>query len=213
MAVWDELKAVLMRLEDQDPRPLTTYPDPRGTRVRTPPFAVSLAAWAAGTAAELQQRFGSDVVLTVGALRYPQRTLVERTSPEACTATIRPAPRHIVATVDGPLSVRSGHMTRRVMLISNHGTRVIDASGPLIADVVDSGTGCVVGGYSGAASMVRVTTLIPPGAAAQISLLVATDSFRPDLGYAVPPGEWSVRAALRLGGHGVLTPALPMTIT
>ena len=35
---------------------------------------IRLAAWAATTAEELHQRFGADVELTMGALRYPQRT-------------------------------------------------------------------------------------------------------------------------------------------
>jgi hypothetical protein len=48
-------------------------------------------------------------------------------------------------------------------------------------------------------------------------LLIATDSFDPDLGYAVPPGDRGIQVILdRITdyGHAVgRTPILPLTIT
>jgi hypothetical protein len=69
MAVWDALRVVLARLGAQDPRPLRLSPDPRSSGPdRVPPFDIHLAGWATAAAAELHERFGSDVVLTVGSL-------------------------------------------------------------------------------------------------------------------------------------------------
>src|ERR1039458_6814742 len=75
MATWDELKIVLARLEDADPGPLSSWPDPEDDTGRQPPFQIELAPWAADVAGELHARFGADVELRVGALQYPQRTL------------------------------------------------------------------------------------------------------------------------------------------
>jgi hypothetical protein len=76
MAAWDELKAVLLRLRDEQPRDeqpdvLMQYPMPEVDEGRVPPFAITLAPWAAATAEELHWQFGDDVELTVGALPFP----------------------------------------------------------------------------------------------------------------------------------------------
>jgi hypothetical protein len=44
-------------------------------------------------------------------------------------------------------------------------------------------------------------------------VLVGTDSLRPDLGYAIPPGQWGAQTTLGLAGRPVRTPILPITIT
>lgn len=71
MAAWDELKAVLLRLRDEQPGVLMQYPMPEVDEGRVPPFAITLAPWAITTAEELHRQFGDDVELTVGALPYP----------------------------------------------------------------------------------------------------------------------------------------------
>ena len=67
MAAWDELKVVLVRLREEQPRVLTSFPGPEVDQGRVPPFRIGLAPWAAATAAELHRQFGDDVELTVGA--------------------------------------------------------------------------------------------------------------------------------------------------
>jgi hypothetical protein len=52
----------------------------------------------------------------------------------------------------------------------------------------------------------------------RIPLLVGTASSRPELGYAVPPGEWGIQVTLKLGQDPRSpllrrTPILPLTIT
>jgi len=69
MAVWGELKVVLVQLCDEQPGVLTGWPNLVVEQV--PPFGIMLAPWATATAAELHRQFGGDVQLTVGALPYP----------------------------------------------------------------------------------------------------------------------------------------------
>ena len=196
VATWDDLRVVLARLADQDPRPLTGWPDPAADHSSQPPFGIRLAAWATAAAEELRRQFGTEVELTVGALRYPQRILAHRAGRGSRAPMRQLGPAGMA--LDGPLCVRSGHTAHHGLLVSNLASRElqIETSGQLIADVVDLGTGAVVGGYSGPRFMMVKTFTVAPGATARIPLLVATDSFVPDLGYAVPAGEWGVHATL-----------------
>ena len=75
MATWDELKIILARLAEASPGPLASWPGPAEDSARQPTFQIQLEPWAVEVAADLQARFGADVELTVGALRYPHRTL------------------------------------------------------------------------------------------------------------------------------------------
>ena len=215
MAIWDDLSIVLARLAAQEPRPLTQWPQPGSRQDQPPPFHIGLAAWAITTAEELHQRFGTGVELTVGALRYPQRTLAGNPGHPGRGALPQLDPAQLRAALDGPLSVRSGHTVRHGLLVTNLTSRAaqIDTTGSLIADVVDPRTGAVTGGYSGPVHMMLKSFTVPAGQTARVPLLVATDSFLPDLGYAIPAGHWGVQATLdpALGQAG-RTPILPITI-
>jgi hypothetical protein len=214
MAAWDELRVVLARLANQDPRPLTSHPDPCYDH-GPPPFSIGLAAWATTVAEDLDHRFGDNVILTVGALRYPQRTRLVQADPDP-----RPPRRQIAlnlarVVLDGPLSIQSGYRARHGLLVTNLASRPLkaDTSGSLIAQVVDPSTGAVVGGYSGPVhAMLKVYT-VDPKSAERIPLLVGTDSFIPELGYAIPPGQWAIQATLDPAlGQAAATPVLPFTI-
>jgi len=215
MAAWDDLKIVLARLADQDPRPLTQWPEPQSEDQR-PPFQIGLAAWATAAAEELHQRFGRDAALTVGALRYPQRVPSRPAGQPGRTPLPVIDPAEARAGLDGALSIRSGFTAHHGLLVTNLTSRdlLISSSGTLIAEVVDPATGAVVGGYSGFVFAMRRTFTVAPAQTARIPLLVATDSFVPELGYAVPPGQWGIQATLDpAAGHAGRTPILPLTIT
>jgi hypothetical protein len=215
MAIWDDLSIALARLASQDPPPLTHWPEPGSRQDQPPPFHIGLAAWATTAAEELHRRFGADVELTVGALRYPQRTPAG--SPGQPIRAVLPQldPAQLRVALDGPLSVRSGHWVRHGLLVTNMTSRAagIDTSGDLIADVVNPGTGAVIGGHSGPVRMILHSFTAAAGQTALVPLLVATDSFLPDLGYAIPAGDWGVQAILdpALGQAG-RTPILPITV-
>ncbi len=101
MAAWDELKAVLLRLRDEQPGVLMQYPMPEVDEGRVPPFALTLAPWATSTAEDLHRQFGDDVELTVGALPYPPG---RQPPPEPATVPLPGLldPQEITAELDGP---------------------------------------------------------------------------------------------------------------
>jgi len=219
MDVWQDLRTGLLELADQDPSPLRAWPSlsmKPGRNPPPPPYSIWLAPWAAGVAAELHQRYGAGVDLRLGALRYPERTTVDvRERPTAPPLD----EAELTVALDGPLSIRSGHATTRELLVGNRtAARLEFVMGPLlVADVVDPRTGEIVGGHSGSMDAVRGGFSVAPGGTTRVPLLVATDSFDPNLGYAVPPGEWGIQVTLtaeRAPGPASLsrTPVLPLTV-
>jgi hypothetical protein len=215
MTVWDDLKVVVARFAAEKPRPLTRWPDPRLV-VGEPPFEIGLAAWAIDAAEQLHEQFGADVELTVGAFCYPERRLTGVHSPQSGVPKRKLEESEVQVALDGALSVQSGHLVRHRLLVSNHASRELQVrtSGELIADVVDPGTGAIVGGYSGFVFAMLQIFDVDPGSTVPIPLLVATDSFVPDLGYAVPPGAWGIQITLdSAAGRPSRSPVLPLTIT
>jgi hypothetical protein len=184
MAVWDELKVVLVRLRDQEPGALLGYPMPDVDDGRQPPFQLLLAAWATSTAEELHRQFGDAVDLTVGALPYPLGR-----QPPPSPAPVEPAdlldPAEIVAELDGPAVVRSGATLRHGLLLRNlTGQELrVQTNGQVTATVVDPTTGETVGGFSGPQRLPLIGFPVAPGQTERIPLLIGTDSSAPRLGY------------------------------
>src|SRR5215469_9969548 len=203
MAAWDELKAVLVRLRDEQPGALMQYPtlelDP-GRMPPVPPFGIGLAPWAATVAEELHRRFGDDVELTVGALPYPPGARPRRESAATPPPDLLDS-REITVELDGPAVVRSGHTLRHSLLLHNLSGRELQiaTNGQVTAAVVDLQTGEVVGGFSGWQTAPLVIFRVAAGATERIPLLVGTASATPRLGYVVPAGEWGIQATLTLG--------------
>jgi hypothetical protein len=219
VAIWDELKVVLVRLRDEQPGALTAFPMPEVDEGRQPPFAIRLAAWAAATAEELHRQFGDNVSLTVGALPYPPGRLPPRPPARGQPSGVL-NPQEIAAELDGPAVVSSGQTLRHGLLLRNLTGRELQiaTNGQVTAAVVDPVTGEVVGGFSGAQSLPLKIFRIAPQDSGRIPLLIGTASFRPRLGYTVPAGDWGIQAPLTLGldprtAPRLLTPVLPLTVT
>lgn len=212
MSVWDSLKVVIVRLRDEQPGSLTSFPDPRHDTERRPPFRIGLAAWATDAAQELHSRFGDDVALTVGSLPYPSGAARPRPA-ESAEPTVDPGLLRIEPSA--PLSVRSGHTARAELTLTNRGESqlTVSSNGALTAVVLDPADGRVVGGFSGAQTMRLVTAFVPAGGTTTVPLLIGTASVDPALGYAVPPGDWAVRAPIVVSGQRLTTPVFPLTIT
>lgn len=210
MAAWDELKAVLARLCDEQPRVLMGWPNPRTDHV--PPFSITLASWATATAEQLHRRFGGDVELTVGALPYPPGR-PPRFRPGAGLPADLLDPQQVTAELDGPAVVRSGHTLWHGLLMGNLTRQRLTVLGHLTAMVADPHTGQVVGGFAGAQAASAVPCRVAAGATERIPLLIGTDSFTPELGYILPPGSWGLQAPLTLAPdlgaepHRRLTPS------
>jgi hypothetical protein len=146
-------------------------------------------------------------------MRYPQRTFAHQPARLVGLPTPMLDPGQATIAWATPLRVRSGHTAQHDMAITNVGTEQVKASGRLIADVVDLDSGEIVGGYTGPVRLALMIVIISPGATRQTPVLVGTDSLRPELGYALPPGQWGAQTTLRLAGSPVRTPILPVTIT
>jgi hypothetical protein len=227
MTVWDELKVALLDLEAA--HALTGYPDPRSDAHREPPFEIHLAAWATDAAEDLHRRFGDDVGLIVGVLRYPERQ-PGRQHPTAPDDIPDMDPALMNVELDAPIIVSSGHNATGALRISNLSAAniVIFTNGHVTAQVVDPHTRMVVGGAAGIEHLVSVEISVASGGTLVVPLVVGTASYLPELSYAVPAGEWAIQAVLSTqDGHGggwqrptdrpphrrVRTPLLPITVT
>src|SRR5215475_643505 len=222
MAVWDELRATLARLRDEQQWTLLEFPDPLCEQAQPPPYQITLAPTAVAVAEDLHRRFGNSVRLTVGGLPYPPGRERDR----LLDHLLRHPPgellgqREAEVRLDGPAAVRSGQTLRHGLLLRNLTDRVllIATNGNLTAVVVDPRTGQVVGGFAGAQTMPLIMFPVSPGDTERIPLLIGTASFRPDLGYAVPPGSWGIEVPLTVQRDPEVrdqrrTPVLPLTVT
>jgi hypothetical protein len=222
MAVWDELRVILTRLRDEQMGTLLQFPDPQYEEGQPPPYEIVLAPTAAAIAEDLDGRFGDSVRLTVGCLPYPPghepgRSFKHLTRPPPGELL---GPQEAEVRLDGPATVRAGETLHHGLLVRNLTGRVlpIATNGSVTAVVVDPQTGQVVGGFAGAQTMPLIMFAVGPGSTERIPLLIGTASFRPDLGYTVPPGSWGIQVPLDLEWDPCTrerrrTPILPFTIT
>lgn len=171
-----------------------------------PPVHIHLQANRESVAANLHQAYGDFVALEVGALHYPDRT---RVSPwpviDADQTTADPAQLHIEP--EQPLIVPTGLSACLALSLTNRteSTVSVQTNGNVTAVIVDS-AGDGVGGQ--AAPLITVDA--QPGETVRIPLLIGTDSYSPELGYAVPAGQWHVVAPFDLDDGGALvSPPLP----
>ncbi len=155
MDSWAELRPILEHLSSRPDRPLQGWPDPR-VAGRRPPFRIRLAPWASGLAAQLHERFGDDVDLTVGALHYPERRRMgpagsEQSSQARAVLPLLPSDS-VSVSLDDPITVASGDTITAHVRVHNHqrSAEVIVTNGHLTARILDSRTGDPVGGYAGA---------------------------------------------------------------
>lgn len=217
MAAWAQLRQRLIALQETESGALCGYPDPRGDD-QTPPHHITLAPWAVAEANALYREFGAEVVLTVGALGYPDR------STESGVRLAEPAPLvdpgEVSAAPDGPASVASGHTVMHGLLVTNHRDEelVLRTNGQLTAKVVDRDTGAIVGGFVGAQTLPLIHFRASAGATVRVPLLIGTASFAPRLGYAVPAGLWGLTVPLAIEGADHTsarrrTPMMELTIT
>jgi hypothetical protein len=212
LRAWEEVRQELIRLREIRNDALQGYPGP-GPRYRKPPFDIGLSAYAVDVAAALHERFGEWVTLRVGALAYPRPSASRRRAAKSLP-TIDPAEIRI-ALADAVV-ISSGHTKTYPLKVTNLGDSelVVQTNGNLIAEVVDPQSGFIVGGYAGGHLDMLVPFRIPPNSVIRIPLLIGTASFEPELGYAVPAGNWALRTMLKLmDGRTFYTPFLPFVVT
>lgn len=217
MDSWPELRQILEHLSNRPDHPLQIWPDPR-IADRRPPYQIDLAPWATELAAQLHERFGDDVDLTVGALHYPEGRKIrpgggEPAPPPAVVPPLLPIDK-VSVSFDAPVVVASGDTITSQLRVHNHQdfTEAIVTNGHITGRVLDPITAEVVGGYAGIRRLPRVTFQIPPGGSKLIPLLIGTASNVGALGYAIPPGEWALDAIIILQAGSFRTPPLPITV-
>jgi len=170
-------------------------------------------------AAELRQRFGDMVDIRLGFLTFPRRGFEFPGGRRRLMSASSPLPildpdRATVAVPEG-LEVASGADLLTELYVHNVGPEelVILTGGQVMARVIDPTTGDAVGGFTGAQAAMLVSFRIAPGDRFSIPLLVGTGSTNPELGYAVPPGSWSIEVPLSFeNGEAVRTPPFPLTV-
>jgi len=210
---WGAVRNKLTEIERQTPGALQSWPDPSVASPRPTPIAIELAAWATDIAADLHARFADQVQLTVGAMSYPDRAMVRLT--EAFAPALTPAEDHgLRVTLATPVHVQSGHSMKTFARVTNTAptSAQLHTNGHLSAVVIDSGER-VIGAYVGAQHVPLVRFALPSSGPVEVPLLIGTASLAPELGYAVPPGEWRLWVELPLNGIGVLrSEPLPIVV-
>jgi hypothetical protein len=186
---------------------------------------VELRADGEDLARRILDRYGDLVSITLGVLPYPDPTLVS--DDNVCVMEIPPAPTDpisldAVLTLSEP-SVGSGNDFDGVVTVTNTGNEVIqfESGSPLTALVSGPDDEAVVGVYTGPIAGVGVSADLGPGDSVDIDVLGGTASCDPELGYALPPGEYQVRVPVEQyeypGGefesHAILSDPAPLTIT
>jgi hypothetical protein len=216
MAGWESLRADLRRLLEESPDALMVFQDPDSEQ-RGRPIHLELAAWATDFAAALNAKYGSLVDLRVGAMTFPAGQLWLKKRWYEHWYQLRGAPaEHAGLDVEplSPLTIRTGRFAYRDVLVTNRAAyeQVLVTNGALASAVADN-SGAVVGLYVGPHSLARVGFAIEPHQSRPVPVLIGTASVVPDLGYAVPPGQWWLVIALATDTGVTLRAQLEITIT
>ena len=206
------MRVDLRDLLEAAPGALMSFPDPNSERSADGRLSVELAAWASDIAASLHEKYGDQIDLQVGAMPFPNTGY--RPDPRLTQLHGSPAESiGLALELAAPLTVRTGRSTTAWAQVANHSTdtHVLMTNGQLQAAVIGA-DGSVVGRYAGAQRMPLVMFSVEPGERREVPVLVGTDSVVPELGYAVPPGSWSIVVEIPTAGHVVSSP-LPCVIT
>lgn len=168
--------------------------------------SVTLAPDQEDYAARLHQVHGDALDIVVGSLPFPATGPERRPTRGPRTATPQSPypelPSYLEASLMHPVSVTSGAHAHAELSLRNTGPAdlVLLTTGGVVASVVDPATGEPVGGWSGAQTAPLVRLRLASAGSISVPLLIGTTSYRPELGYCVPPDRgpsrpyWSSRA-------------------
>ena len=212
MGGWDSLRVELRRLLEESPDAFMFLPDPDSERSEKR-IRIGLAAWATDIAADFHARYGDLLDLHVGMMRFPGRELlgnahllqVHGEPAEGAGFGVEPL---------APLTVRSGRHAHRDLLITNRTerTELLITNGELSSAVTNS-SGAVVGRFAGPHTLARVGFEIAPQQTRPVPVLIGTASMVPELGYAVPPGQWTLVVVLQTETGSMLLAPLDLTVS
>jgi hypothetical protein len=210
---WESLRVDLQRLIAESPGAFLFGPNPDSERRYEKRIRIGLAAWATDIAAELHATYGNFVDLQVGAMRFPARELL--VNPHTLQLHGEPAEDAGFGVEPlAPLTVRSGRHAHRDLLITNRTerTEVLITNGELSSAVTNSSR-AVVGRFAGPHTLARVGFEIAPQQTRPVPVLIGTASVVPELGYAVPPGQWTLVVVLHTETGSMLLAPVDLTVS
>lgn len=148
-------------------------------------------------AEEVWTKYGDLVRIQVGLQPYPRGS-----GPSGdCAARLGPVVTDTALTATLSLHsavVRSGEDFDATASVTNSGSSPIDfeSGEPMTAFIYRSGTDQIVGAYDGGIGGVGLGKTLAPGESIDVNVLGGTASCLAELGYALPPGTYDVRAAI-----------------
>jgi hypothetical protein len=212
MAGWESLRVDLRRLYEESPDALMAGPDPDSERYEQR-IQIELAAWATDIAATLHAKYGDLVDMRVGAMAYPAGELWRGERWDQLPGAPAESVGLEVSSMS-PLSVRSGRLAHRVVLVTNRASyrHVLSTNGEMTSAVTDS-SGNVVGTYVGPHSLASLRFQVEPHESRPLPVLIDTAAVVPDLAYAVPPGQWGLVVELQTDSGSLRSAPLDLTVT
>lgn len=149
-------------------------------------------------AAELHDRYGGMVSLTLGTFPYPMDrplTWVERLGRPASLRSEEVTIPGLQARIElvAP-TIRAGADSFARLVLANVGDSPIElrTDQPLRAHMSDPDTREAVGGFTGNIAGTGRMVCLAPGEQTEIQVWIGTASLRRDLGYALPPGGYTL---------------------
>jgi hypothetical protein len=160
---------------------------------------VALRANGEAMARQIVERYGDAVRVTVGLLSYPDRTRADgltTCAPAVATLRVDTPLRGTLALVTSIVS--SGADFKTKVRVTNRGARDFDfqSGSPATALVFAPGGGEAIGTFTGGIGGVGAGQVLGPLETIDIDVVGGTASCDPALGYALPPGQYDVRAVV-----------------
>jgi hypothetical protein len=167
-------------------------------------------------AEKLEDRFGDAVTIRIGTTRYCHGAGRSARCADLQGATALPRGLHLRLTLDddtlrGTEAAGAGVLHVRY---DGPGTFTLDTGQPIVANVVRRGTRTVVGTFTGGIAGTGLGLVLAAGQERSIEVIVGISRCDGQLGSALPPGQYGVRAPLGPdGGTPVyLAPEVLLTI-
>lgn len=158
---------------------------------------VSLAANEEELAGELMSRYGDAIDLTVGALAYPLEDAEEVCEDSPAGEDVHGLRIEVVAPTD-PVSAAGVTPLQLSVVLTNDGeSRIQFGSGTAIGTILNTSGDVVSSSSTVAIGDAGIGVDLGPGESMELPLVVSTASCDPALGYALPPGEYQLVAAVQ----------------
>ena len=156
-----------------------------------------LSATAEALAAELHERFGDAIAITVGSKPYPDRGEGRMPCPEVPQTTGNPLPIAVRLRLH-QATLQSGETAGGVVEVTNTGDRALtlETDQPLVGSVLDAARTTTVGVHVGAIAGTGLRLSLEPGATAEVEALIGTASCVQGAGYRLPAGTYAAAIAL-----------------